>query len=178
MVARATRSPDYEFVILPFGCDRFGFPEFFPWQADKPATRAKTQPSLSKETVMNTTKLIAALALSFAASGAALAQEATYEYPQVSTSTVTRAQVIAELQQARLDGSLRISEGETHKPAVFIAQRSRADVRAEAKAAAASGEQRQLNGETNAFEVAIKPAAAPAGATAIANVNANPASVR
>jgi Domain of unknown function (DUF4148) len=118
-----------------------------------------------------TTKLIAALAFSFAAGGAALAQEATYEYPQVSTSTVTRAQVIAELQQARADGSLRVTEGETHKPAVFIAQRSRADVRAEAKAAAASGEQSQLHGETNAFDVAVKPAVNQAGAATVAKAN-------
>jgi Domain of unknown function (DUF4148) len=115
-----------------------------------------------------TTKLLAALAFSLTASGAALAQEATYEYPQVSTSSLTRAQVIAELQQARADGSHRVTEGDTHKPAVFIAQRSRADVRAEAKAAAASGEQAQLHGESNAFDVAVKPAATQAGAATVA----------
>jgi len=118
---------------------------------------------------MNTTKLIAALALSFAASGAALAQEATYEYPHANASTVTRAQVTAELQQARLDGSYGITERDTYKPAVFIAQRSRADVRAEAKAAAATGEQSQLHGETNAFDVAVKPAGSKAEAMAVAN---------
>jgi Domain of unknown function (DUF4148) len=129
---------------------------------------SQTQPHF-KETIMNTTKLIAALALSFAASGAALAQEATYEYPQVSTSTVTRAQVIAELQQARLDGSYGVTERDTYKPAVFIAQRSRADVRAEAMAAAATGEQNHLHGETNAFDVAVKPAGSKTEAMAVAN---------
>ena len=103
---------------------------------------------------MNTTRLIAALAVSFVASGAAMAQEATYELPQASTSTVTRAQVIAELQQARADGSLRVTEGSTHKSAPFVSQRSRADVQAETRAAAASGELRMLNRESNAFTVA------------------------
>jgi Domain of unknown function (DUF4148) len=121
---------------------------------------------------MNPTKLIAALAFSFAASGAALAQEATYEYPQATTSSLTRAQVLAELQQARADGSLHITEGQTHKPAVFVAQRSRDAVRAEARAAAASGESQRLNGETNAFDVAIQPGAgktAPAMVAKTAN---------
>jgi Domain of unknown function (DUF4148) len=118
-----------------------------------------------------TTKLITALAFSFAASGAALAQEATYEYPQVSTSTITRAQVIAELLQAQAAGSHRVTEGDTHKPAVFIAQRSRAEVRAEAKAAAASGEQNQLHGETNAFDVAVKPAANTAETATVAKTS-------
>ena len=56
---------------------------------------------------MKTTHLIAALAVSFAASGAALAQEATYDYPQATTSSVTRAQVQAELAAARADGSIK-----------------------------------------------------------------------
>jgi hypothetical protein len=144
-----------------------GFQNFDPWQAQRQATTANPNHT-SRKTIMNTTKLIAALALSFAASGAALAQEATYEYPQASTSTVTRAQVLAELQQARADGTLHITEGQTHKPASFVAQRSRAEVRAEAKAAAASGESRLLNGETNAFEVAIQPAAGKPTPTLVA----------
>lgn len=56
---------------------------------------------------MKTTHLIAALAVSFAVSGVALAQEATYEYPQAATSTMTRAQVQAELAAARADGSIK-----------------------------------------------------------------------
>jgi hypothetical protein len=169
MVACPSRRLDYEIVMLPFGSDRFGFPEFFPWQAAKPATAARrhTHPHL-KETVMNTSKLIAALAFSLAASGAAFAQEATYEYPQVSTSTVSRAQVIAELQQARADGSHRVTEGDTHKPAVFVAQRSRADVRAETLAAVASGELRQLNRDTNSFDGVVRATAMKSDATRVA----------
>jgi Domain of unknown function (DUF4148) len=116
---------------------------------------------------MNTTrKLIAALTVFSAAGGAAWAQEATYEYPQAATSTVTRAQVLAELQQARLDGSHLVAEGQTHASPVFIAQRSRADVRAEARAA--RGETNALSAETNAFEVVATPAPTPTAAAKVA----------
>jgi hypothetical protein len=66
-----------------------------------------SQPTEAKETTMKTSHLIAALAVSFAASGAALAQEATYEYPQATVSAKTRAQVQAELFAARADGSIK-----------------------------------------------------------------------
>jgi hypothetical protein len=165
---------DYEIVILLSADHRFGFPEFSPWQAAKQATTADPKPSTLvthphlKDIIMNTTRLIAALAFSFAASGAALAQEATYELPQTSTSTTTRAQVLADLQQARTTGSHRVTEGENHKPAVFVAQRSRADVRAETQAAAASGELAQLNRETNSFDGAVHTAATKSETTRLA----------
>jgi hypothetical protein len=56
---------------------------------------------------MKTTPVFAAIAITLAASGAAMAQEATYEYPQATTSSVSRAQVQAELAAARADGSIK-----------------------------------------------------------------------
>ncbi len=115
---------------------------------------------------MNTTKLIATLALSFAAGGAAMAQEATYEAPQVLTSGTSRAQVLAELQQARTTGSLLITEADYQKPAPFVAQRSRAEVKTETLAAIASGEVAALNGEHGASDAAARRTDAVRMATA------------
>jgi Domain of unknown function (DUF4148) len=100
---------------------------------------------------MKTSTLIAAFALSFAAAGAALAQEATYELPQPLTTTTSRAQVQAELQKARADGTLRVTEGDFQKSAPFVAQRSRVDVQAETLAAIASGEITARNSEHGAY---------------------------
>ena len=101
---------------------------------------------------MKTSTLVAAFALSFAAAGAALAQEATYELPQPLSSATSRAQVQAELQQARANGTLRVTEGDFQKPTPFIAQRSRADVQAETLAAIASGEIAARNSEHGSYD--------------------------
>jgi len=100
---------------------------------------------------MKTSTLLAALAVSFAASGAAMAQEASYDYPQPAATQKTRAEVVAELQQARAAGQVLVSEADYNREAPFVAQRSRAEVRAETLAAIASGELRELNRESNAF---------------------------
>ncbi len=55
---------------------------------------------------MKRTTLIAALVATFAATGA-MAQEATYDYPQAAVSTKTRAEVLTELATARADGSIK-----------------------------------------------------------------------
>lgn len=55
---------------------------------------------------MKTPAILATLALSFA--GAAFAQEASYDYPMVATSSKTRAEVQAELFAARADGSIKV----------------------------------------------------------------------
>lgn len=112
---------------------------------------------------MKTSTLIAAIAVSFAAAGTALAQEATYELPQPTSSSITRAQVQAELAQARADGSLLVTEADYQEGARFESQLSRADVRAETLAAIASGEVRVLNSEQNTFSVAT-PGAMPEAA--------------
>lgn len=101
---------------------------------------------------MNTRSIIAsALVLAFAAAGAS-AQEATPDVPQPYAGNVTRAQVIAELQQARANGALLVSEQDRQAWPAFASTRSRAEVRAEVAAAAGSGELRALHAETNSFD--------------------------
>ncbi|MBI5721826.1 MAG: DUF4148 domain-containing protein [Burkholderiales bacterium] len=97
-----------------------------------------------------TSTLIAALAIGFG--GAAFAQEATYEYPQATTSSVTRAAVLADLAQARADGTLQVSEANWPVLPVFVSQKSRAQVRGEAIVAAASGELQARTGEPQSFD--------------------------
>lgn len=69
--------------------------------------------------------------------GASMAQEILPE--PTFTPTKTRAQVIAELKQARLDGSIHASSDTYVQP--FVATRSRQEVRDEVIAALRSGEQ-------------------------------------
>ncbi len=104
---------------------------------------------------MKTSTLIAAIAVSFAAAGTALAQEATYEMPQRASSELSRAQVQSELAQARAAGNLLVTEADYQKGAPFASQLSRAEVRAETLAAIANGEVQQLNSEQNGFSVMI-----------------------
>ena len=58
----------------------------------------------------------------------------------------------AELQQARANGTLRVTEGDFQKPTPFIAQRSRADVQAETLAAIASGEIAARNSKHGSYD--------------------------
>jgi hypothetical protein len=81
---------------------------------------------------MNATfKTILATSLAAFASTAALAQEATYEYPSAYTSDVTRAQVQAELAQARRDGSMRVHSTSYNHMAAARSLKTRAEVVAE-----------------------------------------------
>jgi DNA replication protein DnaC len=74
------------------------------------------------------------------------ADGAEYQLPQASTSTVTRAAVLAELADAQAKGLLQ--SGERDWPQIaFTSQRTRAEVRAETLQAIASGELRFLNEE-------------------------------
>jgi len=116
---------------------------------------------------MKTSTLVTALALSFVASGAALAAgEATYEKPQVIASQLSRADVVAQLNQARSNGQLLVTEADRQENTPFVSQRTRAEVRSETLAAIANGEVAALNGETNAFAPAprfVKAATQVAG---------------
>ncbi len=115
---------------------------------------------------MNTQHLFAAIALTFAAaSGPVLAQEATYEYPQVVRSQTTRAAVLADLKLARAEGTLQVNEASVGSETRFIAQRSRDGVRAEARQAARNGQIHALTAEPHGFSVELPKAAA---ATAVA----------
>jgi hypothetical protein len=100
---------------------------------------------------MKTTHLFAALVITLSATGAAMAQQATYEYPLALTSTTTVAAVKAQLQAARADGSLVINEAQVGTLPKFQAQLSREAVRAETLRAAASGEIRELTAEPHGF---------------------------
>jgi Domain of unknown function (DUF4148) len=97
-----------------------------------------------------TTTLIAALTLGFGS--AAFAQEATYQYPQAATVGVSRAAVLADLAQARTDGTLQVTEVNWPAAPAFVAQKSRAQARGEAIAAAASGELQARTGEPQSFD--------------------------
>lgn len=94
--------------------------------------------------------LLAALVLG--AGGSAFAGEATYEYPQAVTSSVSRAAVLADLAQARSEGTLQVSEVNWPAAPAFVAQKSRPQVRDEAIAAAASGELLARTGEPHSFD--------------------------
>ena len=97
---------------------------------------------------MKTTLLVAAASFAFAAAGTAFAQtgEATYEYPVPAVSAKSRADVKAELLQARRQGQIQI--GEAGWPQVaFSTQKTRSQVQAETRAAIASGELRTVNEE-------------------------------
>ena len=115
---------------------------------------------------MKTTHLFTAIALTIAAaSGPVLAQEATYEYPQVAASQTTRAAVLADLKLARAEGRLQAGEASVGQEARFLAQRSRDGVRAEAQQASRSGQSTALTAEPHAFAV---DAALPATSLAVA----------
>lgn len=83
---------------------------------------------MNKLTQVLATTTLAAIGF---AGAPAFAQEATYEYPQVATSNVTRAQVQAELAQARADGSMKVWSTTYNHIAAAKSVKSRADVRAE-----------------------------------------------
>ena len=89
---------------------------------------------------MNTTTRIAAIALSFFAAGAALADDPTIEPVVPKTSTVTRAQVQAELAQARANGLLLVNDAVGVPAAPLLSQKTRAEVRAELMEAIANGD--------------------------------------
>jgi hypothetical protein len=97
---------------------------------------------------MKTTNLFAAVALTLAAAaGPALAQEATYEYPQALNSATTRAAVTAELLGLRANGQVLVSEAHVGTETRVTPGLTREAVRAEARAAAKSGLIRALTAE-------------------------------
>ncbi len=92
-------------------------------------------------------KLLASAIVSAAAllSAGVQAQEATVE-PAPAVSQKTRAQVLAELAQARADGSIKAVSAGYIEPAKSV--RTRAEVLAEVRNAKANGEYAALNSET------------------------------
>lgn len=101
---------------------------------------------------MQTKSLIAALALSAIAAGA-FAQEATADDWKATAGTKSRAEVQAELQQARATGLTRSwSAGYIEK---LQATRTRAEVVAATIAARDSGELAAINAEAPAVNGAV-----------------------
>ncbi len=107
---------------------------------------------------MNTRQRLASVAIAAVAafSGtAAFAQEATSDAWMNAASTKTRAEVQAELQQARADGSIRFSRAgyiETLK-----STKSRDAVTAETLAARSTGELAHINAEVYGYVPAQAP---------------------
>jgi len=86
---------------------------------------------------MNTKNILAAAAI-FAASATAFAQQTEFVAPDAGfTSTRTRAEVIAEMNQAYQDGTLATQQFDGQPTAVASngSSRSREEVRAEARQA-------------------------------------------
>ena len=74
---------------------------------------------------------VAIAALGFATLTSAHAQEATPDYPQAVSSDVTRAQVQAELAQAKRDGTMRVWSTQYNHIAAAKSLKTRAEVQAE-----------------------------------------------
>lgn len=106
---------------------------------------------------MKTHSLIAAVALAFA--GSAFAQEATSDAWMGAAATKSRAEVNAELQQARASGLTKAwSAGYIEK---MSSSQSRADVALAARTARANGDAERMNAEAWHFEGQLP--AAPTG---------------
>ena len=116
---------------------------------------------------MKTHSIIAAAILSI--TGAAFAQgEATYEYPQAVTSAKSRADVLAELQQARAAGQIVSGEANVLPRATVVAQKSRSEART---LAAVSSQALPLNVEAISFDGrSVAPRAVPVTAPIVASV--------
>lgn len=104
---------------------------------------------------MNRISRITAIALSLAAAGSAFAESPEVLSPQPAVSMLSRAEVRAELLQARAAGTLRSTEADFNRQDSIVSTRSRADVQAETLAAIASGEVRAGSHESNAFGAAF-----------------------
>jgi hypothetical protein len=105
---------------------------------------------------MNTRTVIASVALAFVAAGSAVAQEAGSDDWMNASATKTRAQVQAELAQARADGSIK-AYGAGYMP-TLVSSASRADVAATVQAARASGELDRIDAEAWAFDAPARAA--------------------
>ena len=105
-----------------------------------------------------TTVTVAALALLSATS--VFASEGSDDALKGYVPSKTRAQVLAELQQAKADGSIRAAELNYREPVRSVA--ARAQVKAETRLAIASGEAAWLNSEHSSY-VLPKSATTAAG---------------
>jgi uncharacterized protein YdbL (DUF1318 family) len=100
---------------------------------------------MNRKTLLSVTTFAVALL----GAGAAFAQEATSDAWMQAAMSKSRAQVHAELQQARKDGTIRATAAGYIEPFTPVA--SRAAVHADAVAALRSGEQAVIDAEAYAF---------------------------
>jgi len=113
--------------------------------------------------MMKKSSLVVALTLAVALVGAAYADDPTPDNNQSVASTKTRAEVQAELAQAKRDGSIKAWSMHYNHLAVAKSVNTRNEVLADLKAAQATGELKAFNSEVTGFADAaraVKPAAA------------------
>jgi hypothetical protein len=124
------------------------------------ALPGRNQPVIDRSNTMNAKSLIAAATAAVALMGAAsaFAQEATPDtWINEAASTKSRADVNAELRQARRDGTSKFgSAGYMERS---DAGRTRLQVQAEVIAARRSGELAEINAEAHAFGTPSAPSA-------------------
>jgi uncharacterized protein YdbL (DUF1318 family) len=101
------------------------------------------------EIVMQTKSLIAAVAFAVIGTTPAFAQEATSDAWMAAAATKSRAEVQAELQQARTSGQMRVFRAGYIEP--LKASKSRAEIVAETLAARDNGQIEQIDAEAYAF---------------------------
>ena len=158
MVPLSTMPRDYKLVMQRYGARYLRGRKFNPWSAQTGPHGTPTPPHRFKESIMNTRTLIAFATLSFAAAGAAVAQEATSDAWMQAAATTSRAQVTTELAQARADGSIKaVSAG--YMPTLKASQ-PRADVVAATMAALRNGEIDRIDSEAYAFQLPTHTSAA------------------
>lgn len=112
---------------------------------------------------MNRIARIAAVALSFAAAGAAYAESPDAAGPQVTPARAAAIQAPTAVADARIVTEADLNRGET-----VSATRTRADVRAETLAAMRAGELPAVVRDTNAFAVEPMTARAAGGSRLVA----------
>ena len=102
---------------------------------------------------MNATRqLIATVVLAVVGAGSAIAQEATPDtWIDAATASKSRAQVQAELAQARKDGSVKAWSANYDFVGRTSSAKSRDQVRTEALAARDSGELAAINAEASGY---------------------------
>jgi hypothetical protein len=86
------------------------------------------------------------------------AQEATYEYPQAASTNATRAQVQAELAQAKRDGSTRVWSTTYNHIAAAKSLKSRAEVQAEVLGTDRASSAAMLGEDSGSFALSRQPA--------------------
>jgi hypothetical protein len=111
--------------------------------------------TLSSRIARNTALVAIAGAAVLTFAGPALAGEATYELPQPVVVAKSRADVHAEVLQARAAGTLLLTEASLQKSAPFASQKTRAEVAAELRNAADFA---AIHGEPHDFTVTARTA--------------------